>query len=419
MATFGQGINAQLGAIDYSAYQRGAAQGAQSIGQGLAGLGQGIGVVVKERKEYKNNVASAKKLIAGLNTLNIPDDVKKQMGTLGAQIDDPNISLSEQSAIATRLSSLADGIVGAGLKQSFEDAKNKRISDAINAATTKQTPEEFTASANRTLAGGTEPAFQPRVDMSKLGTLLGAGMSASEVAALQNAQSNAIIAQGKQSPKPSFKTTVVEQMRNGKPTKVTYNQQGQEIAAVPIRSQPANVTFGALAEGSVGKYDQETGTFSIQQIATNTKTEEKEKAKINAGGLLNEVASLYSRLQEMNAIRDSDESAFANIGNYFSSSKVGQEFGKAIGTQEQVVRDKINQAVPLIIQEYKNATGMTAAQMNSDRDIMQLEKAVGNPTSDIQVALATMRRLQNRMGVSNNKRDNSVEAIREEFGLKN
>ena len=50
MATFGQGINAQLGAIDYSPIQRGsavgaqlAAQGGSMIGQGLANLGQEVG----------------------------------------------------------------------------------------------------------------------------------------------------------------------------------------------------------------------------------------------------------------------------------------------------------------------------------------------------------------------------------------
>jgi hypothetical protein len=189
MATFGQGINANLGAIDYSAYQRGAAQGAQSIGQGLAGLGQGIGVVVKERKEYKNNVASAKKLIAGLNTLNIPEEVKTQMGALGAQIDDPNISLSEQSAIATRLSSLADGIVGAGLKQSFEDAKNKRISDAVKSIYTTQTPEQSIESFNNTLAGKPQKAFVPKIDESKLGNLLSV-MPADQAASYINALSN-------------------------------------------------------------------------------------------------------------------------------------------------------------------------------------------------------------------------------------
>jgi len=50
MATFGQGINAQFGAIDYSPIQRGsavgaqlAAQGGQMIGQGLSTFGQEVG----------------------------------------------------------------------------------------------------------------------------------------------------------------------------------------------------------------------------------------------------------------------------------------------------------------------------------------------------------------------------------------
>ena len=50
MATFGQGINPQLGAIDYSPILRGslagaqmAAQGSQMIGQGIASLGEEAG----------------------------------------------------------------------------------------------------------------------------------------------------------------------------------------------------------------------------------------------------------------------------------------------------------------------------------------------------------------------------------------
>jgi hypothetical protein len=63
MATFGQGINPQLGAIDYSPILRGslagaemAAKGSQMIGQGLANLGQEVGKGVEEyykKKEIK------------------------------------------------------------------------------------------------------------------------------------------------------------------------------------------------------------------------------------------------------------------------------------------------------------------------------------------------------------------------------
>jgi hypothetical protein len=60
MATFGQGINPQLGAIDYSPIQRGAAVGAQlaaqggsMIGQGLANLGQEVGKGIQEYTKNK------------------------------------------------------------------------------------------------------------------------------------------------------------------------------------------------------------------------------------------------------------------------------------------------------------------------------------------------------------------------------
>jgi len=60
MATFGQGINPQFGAIDYSPIQRGsavgaqlAAQGGSMIGQGLANLGQEVGKGIQEYTKKK------------------------------------------------------------------------------------------------------------------------------------------------------------------------------------------------------------------------------------------------------------------------------------------------------------------------------------------------------------------------------
>ena len=267
MATFGQGINANLGAIDYSAYQRGAAQGAQSIGQGLAGLGQGIGVVVKERKEYKNNVTSAKKLIAGLKDLKkIPEEVKTQMGALGAELDNPNISLSEQSAIATRLSSLADGIFSAGLQQSFKDAQNTRIADAVNASMTTQTPQQSIDSFKATLAGKAQPAFESELDMAKLGTLLGAGMSAADVAGLSTA-----ITKRKGNPRTPYliakdiaQTKAAERSNQPKPGSATPGEAMKEFDSAFYEPVAANGAFFAMPK----KYaaNGTTGTFDVPGI---------------------------------------------------------------------------------------------------------------------------------------------------------
>lgn len=80
MATFGQGINPQLGAIDYSPILRGslagaqmAAQGSQMIGQGLANLGQEVGKGVAayyKKQEIKKLEDDGVAFIQNLGTKN-------------------------------------------------------------------------------------------------------------------------------------------------------------------------------------------------------------------------------------------------------------------------------------------------------------------------------------------------------------
>ena len=72
MASFGDGVNASLGAINYAPYMQGAVAGAQSMGQGMAGgmqaIGQGIQKYIKEQDENKmmagNLMGTDKKIIA-------------------------------------------------------------------------------------------------------------------------------------------------------------------------------------------------------------------------------------------------------------------------------------------------------------------------------------------------------------------
>lgn len=138
MATFGQGINAQLGAIDYSAYQRGAAQGAQNIGQGLANLGQELGAGLKKRGEYKAEVTAALKTADLINTTaDLPEGVKKLAASAKLQLSDPNISLREQAAIGSRMNGMFGGVLQAGLATAMKDPNTKALEE-LQLATGKQ-----------------------------------------------------------------------------------------------------------------------------------------------------------------------------------------------------------------------------------------------------------------------------------------
>ena len=68
MARFGTGINASLGAINYTPYMQGAIAGSQSIAQGIAALGQAAGGAINtyyaKKEEDKKKEAAANSFIA-------------------------------------------------------------------------------------------------------------------------------------------------------------------------------------------------------------------------------------------------------------------------------------------------------------------------------------------------------------------
>lgn len=69
MAIIGQGVQAGLGRIDYSPYMQGAVSGAQSIAQGLAGLGQNVAKGIEAytlKQEKKKQEAAATDFVAGI-----------------------------------------------------------------------------------------------------------------------------------------------------------------------------------------------------------------------------------------------------------------------------------------------------------------------------------------------------------------
>jgi len=145
MATFGQGINPQLGAIDYSPILKGsmagaqmAAQGSQNIGQGLANLGQELGAGLKKRGEYKAEVTAALKTADLINTTaDLPDGVKKLAASAKLQLNDPNLSLREQAAIGSRMNGMFGGVMQAGLTTAMKDPNTKALED-LQLATGRQ-----------------------------------------------------------------------------------------------------------------------------------------------------------------------------------------------------------------------------------------------------------------------------------------
>ena len=200
MATFGQGINPQLGAIDYSPILRGsmagaqmAAQGSQMIGQGLANLGQEMGKGIEayyKKKEIKkledDGVAFVQKIGArspyilkavGLNDINDTGAIKAGIKSSGgvanflnmAQAVKGELDKTQAADIAMRYgpSGGASSYMGAdgetfGSPEANMMAQNQFMQQRLNQATLEKTLSE--AALNKANAG-------TKVSLTGFGTL--------------------------------------------------------------------------------------------------------------------------------------------------------------------------------------------------------------------------------------------------------
>ncbi len=365
MATFGSGINPALGRQDFSGIQQGANAAAQGILMGGQGIARGIGQVGDylekmgekwdvQRKENRQKEAVVKDSIKFIETMQklpgISGEVKQMSGALLDSLLNSGTSLEDKFTTAQGASQKLNFLIGLG-QQTIE---NNQKQEQINIQRQAQVNDMM-----KNLFGGSQKAVDPT----------------------------------------SFRSTDEE----GNPIEVTVDKlTGREISRGPINDN-TSVTVGTLEPGTAAIYNKRTNTVSVKTIGENPAKLKKQEAAANADSLLDEVTSDYQELSRLGAIRDASKSPGSNVSNYLASTPLGQEFGKIIGSKEQAVRDKINQAVPLLIQDFKNATGMTAQQMNSDKDVKLLQEGIGNASVDISVALSTMRRLKERMGTGEKK----------------
>lgn len=111
-----------------------------------------------------------------------------------------------------------------------------------------------------------------------------------------------------------------------------------------------------------------------------------EQVDSGRGTVNNIVAQLrdsYDQLEKGGGITNPESGAISNMGAGIASSGVGQTVGKLFGTQNQSLRNNIAQTRPLLLNAIKQATGMSAKQMDSNAELKMYLAAATDPTLDI------------------------------------
>ena len=114
-----------------------------------------------------------------------------------------------------------------------------------------------------------------------------------------------------------------------------------------------------------------------------------------------QIASLrdkYRQLQTGGGIVDVNKSWLENLQARAGATGVGQTISGAVGTTNQSIRNSIAQQRPLLLQAIKNATGMSAKQMDSNAELQMYLRSATDPTLDIQANMEALDNLQRLFG---------------------
>jgi hypothetical protein len=106
----------------------------------------------------------------------------------------------------------------------------------------------------------------------------------------------------------------------------------------------------------------------------------------------------YGILKEGGGITTKDNT-FMNVPAYLSSTGAGQAAGKMFGTANQSARNTIVQSRPLLLAAIKNATGMSAKQMDSNVELKMYLAAATDPSLDYEANMAALNQLETLYGI--------------------
>jgi hypothetical protein len=122
--------------------------------------------------------------------------------------------------------------------------------------------------------------------------------------------------------------------------------------------------------------------------------------KVEAGKtqLADDLANLrasFEALDKMRAIPSTERGAVSNIASGVAATGLGQRTGQLFGTEAQVERDVINSARTRLVNSIKNATGMSAQQLNSNVELQTMLKSISDPGQSVQAALRIIEDIEN------------------------
>jgi hypothetical protein len=133
--------------------------------------------------------------------------------------------------------------------------------------------------------------------------------------------------------------------------------------------------------------------------AVEAKQTEKLPGRRNVSTIIGKMRSAYEQLNKMEAIPSEKRGGGANFMDYLAVSRGGREVQKMFGTETSKYLSQIETLRKQLATAIKNATGMSAQEMNSNVELQLTLDSLSDPTQGIEAALTTMSDLEELYGL--------------------
>jgi hypothetical protein len=161
--------------------------------------------------------------------------------------------------------------------------------------------------------------------------------------------------------------------------KVLGGQGGARRLAVTPDAPPRPV---AAPRGAAGKEDDGS----------------RAEARARLGETLSGLATTYASLDRRGFAPSAERGLVSNVRNYVAGTGIGQRVGRALGSEDQRLRERVNSLRPAIIAQLKQVTGMSAQQMNSNVELQFFLNMATDPTQDVEANLFAVDQLDKLFG---------------------
>ncbi len=178
------------------------------------------------------------------------------------------------------------------------------------------------------------------------------------------------------------------------------NERAQEQMSKPFEATAPDGSRVFVQQNKAGQLTQVQGFAPPTKAAPQSEAGKEQVSTVLAG-----LRDIYDQLNEGGGIQNSDRGTLSNLTSRLQSTGPGQTMGQFAGTKNQRLRDSIEQQRPLLLQAIKQATGMSAKQMDSNAEMKLFLAAATDPTKDIKANFDAIANLERMFGQSLPKPD--------------